>query len=212
MRYIKKSLSLLLGVFLIFGLSGCGFDLSKKTPTEVVSQSLDDIKSGDSDSILNMLNEDFPIIFKKNTGLKELLPLSSEKMEHLLKNITYKVNSEKVNGDNAEVSVTVKGPDLEEPVDKMMAVLVKDIKSGELGKDNFDLKNICEKYDKELSGLLNNAKTSERTDDIELEKKLGRWKIEDKDELFRLAVNINPDDYDDKYDISSSDLLKLLGK
>ena len=212
MRYMKNVLGMLFGIVFAVGLYGCEFNAAKNTPTEVVSQSLESIKSGDSESILNLLDDDIPIKFKRSVGLKKLLPSSTEKMTELLKNINYKVNSEKINGYNGEVNVTVIGPEFDKAFDELMSNIVKDIQSGELGKGDLDLKKISAKYDNELSELLDNVKKSEWTGNIELEKKRGQWVIDSEDELCRLAVNINPDDYDDKYDISSSDLLKLLGK
>lgn len=212
MRYIKNVLIILLGIVFVVGGYGCGFDTTKKTPTEVVSEALESIKTGDSESILKMLDDDLPIKLKRSLGLKELLPSSSDKMTQLLQNISYKVNSERIDGDNAEVNITVIGPNLDEPFEKLMSNIANDIKSGELGKENLELKKISTKYDDELSQLLDNVKTSERTGNIELENKRGQWVIDDKDDLCKLAVNIDPDDYDDKYDISSGDFMKLLGK
>lgn len=212
MKVIKKTIFIALGFMLLAGLSGCGFDKAdERTPTEVVSQSLDSIKSGNGEKIQDMLSENLPINIKGNSGLKELLPKSSEKMEAELKKITYKINSENINGDKAVVNVTVNGPDLKEPFDKLISDVVKDIKSGELSITKFDIDKESKKYDNELSELTKDVKTTERTGNIELEKKNGKW-VADTDDLCELSVNIDPDDYDNKYDISSNDIFKLLGK
>lgn len=212
MKVIKKIICISLGFMLLSGISGCVFDKAKKkTPTEVVSQSLDYIKSGDSENIQGMLSENLPINIKGNSGLKELLPESSEKLEDALKNITYKVNSENINGNKAVVNVTVNGPDLKEPFDMMISDVVKDIKSGELRITKFDIDKVSKKYDSSFSDLIKNVKTTERTGNIELEKKHGKWVV-NMDDLSKLSININPDDYDDKYELSSDDIHKLLDK
>lgn len=212
MKVIKKIICISLGFMLLSGISGCGFDKAKeRTPTEVVSQSLDYIKSGDSENIQGMLSENLPINIKGNSGLKELLPESSEKLEDALKNITYKVNSENINGNKAVVNVTVNGPDLKEPFDMMISDVVKDIKSGELRITKFDINKVSKKYDNSFSDLIKNVKTTERTGNIELEKKHGKWVV-NMDDLSKLSININPDDYDDKYELSSDDIHKLLDK
>lgn len=212
MKVIKKIICISLGFMLLSGISGCGFDKAKeRTPTEVVSQSLDYIKSGDSENIQGMLSENLPINIKGNSGLKELLPESSEKLEDALKNITYKVNSENINGNKAVVNVTVNGPDLKEPFDMMISDVVKDIKSGELRITKFDIDKVSKKYDSSFSDLIKNVKTTERTGNIELEKKHGKWVV-NMDDLSKLSININPDDYDDKYELSSDDIHKLLDK
>lgn len=212
MKVIKKIICISLGFMLLSGISGCVFDKAKKkTPTEVVSQSLDYIKSGDSEKIQDMLSENLPINIKGNSGLKELLPKSSEKMKDSLKKITYNINSENINGDKAVVNVTVNGPDLKELFDTLISDVVKDIKSGELRITKVDIDKISKKYDNKFSELAKNIQTTERTGDIELEKKNGKW-VADTDDLCELSVNIDSDDYDNKYEISENDIYKLLGK
>lgn len=212
MRLIKKIICISLGFMLLSGVSGCGFDKAKeKTPTEIASQSLDSIKSGDSEKIQDMLSENLPINIKGNSGLKELLPKSSEKMKDSLKRITYNINSENINGNKAVVNVTVNGPDLKEPFNTLISDVVKDIKSGELRITKVDIDKISKKYDNKLSELAKNIQTTERTGNIELEKKNGKW-IADMGDLSKLSVNIDPDDYDNKYEISENDIYKLLGK
>lgn len=212
MRLIKKIICISLGVMLLLGVSGCGFDKAKeRTPTEAVSQSLDSIKSGDSEKIQDMLSENLPINIKGNLGFKELLPKSSEKMKDSLKKITYNINSENINGDKAVVNVTVNGPDLKELFDTLISDVVKDIKSGELRITKVDIDKISKKYDNKFSELAKNIQTTERTGDIELEKKNGKW-VADTDDLCELSVNIDSDDYDNKYEISENDIYKLLGK
>lgn len=212
MRYIRRVLLMLLAVVFITGAYGCGFGGVTKTPTEVTSETLDNIKSGDSNKIQNIFEGNGLIKINSSKGLSVILPSSSDKMKKLLQNINYNVNSERIDGDDAVVNVTVTGPDLNEVFDKLISNMVNDIKSGELTSDNFDMNKMSAKYDGELSELLENVKTSERTGDIELEKSRGKWVIDDENEICRLAVNIDPDEFMDKYDLSSSDLLKLIRK
>lgn len=212
MRYIRRVLLMLLAVVFITRAYGCGFGGVTKTPTEVTSETLDNIKSGDSNKIQNIFEGNGLIKINSSKGLSVILPSSSDKMKKLLQNINYNVNSERIDGDDAVVNVTVTGPDLNEVFDKLISNMVNDIKSGELTSDNFDMNKMSAKYDGELSELLENVKTSERTGDIELEKSRGKWVIDDENEICRLAVNIDPDEFMDKYDLSSSDLLKLIRK
>lgn len=103
------------------------------------------------------------------------------------------------------------GPDLKELFDTLISDVVKDIKSGELRITKVDIDKISKKYDNKFSELAKNIQTTERTGDIELEKKNGKW-VADTDDLCELSVNIDSDDYDNKYEISENDIYKLLGK
>jgi len=205
MKFIKNIMCMTLAFILFLGLSACGGDKTQTTPTQEVKQCLDDIKSGDSQRIVNMFDNYFLIKIKNDSKFNELLSSSSEKMRLVLKDITYKFNSETIKGDEAVVNVTLTGPDLNEIFDQLSLNIAKDIQSGELNINNFDIKKVNEKYDSELSNLIKNAKTTERTANIELEKDHGKWVIDDED-LCKLVLNIDLDDYDDKYDVFFNDL------
>lgn len=175
-------------VILTVSLTGCG----TKSPTKVVSESLDAIKSGNNKAFSDTLNED--ISGEKNSdNSTEKYNESIEKMAESIKNITYKINSETIDGDTAKVNVTVTGPDLADVLSKFMQKAFEDAFSQAFSGKKLSEEETDAKYDKILSELLEDVNNTDRTMDVELTKENNEWKIKDENDLIKLVVNIDPD-------------------
>ena len=188
MNYLKKIVAVFITVILTVSLTGCG----TKSPTKVVSESLDAIKSGNNKAFSDTLNED--ISGEKNSdNSTEKYNESIEKMAESIKNITYKINSETIDGDTAKVNVTVTGPDLADVLSKFMQKAFEDAFSQAFSGKKLSEEETDAKYDKILSELLEDVKNTDRTMDVELTKENNEWKIKDENDLIKLVVNIDPD-------------------
>ncbi|MGG7212644.1 DUF5105 domain-containing protein [Clostridium nigeriense] len=191
MRNFKKLaliLAMMLSTVLIYGCGG-------KTPTAVVNEYFEKIKSGDTDvqQLFSMVEEETENA-EENEGNSQEDNFSEEvqnKLLEKLKEITYTVNSETIDGDNAKVNVTVKGMDLNIVIGKVMQeafsfALTQAFSGTEMTEEENDayFNNLFSKY-------LDEVTYSERTLDIELTKVDKEWKIKETDTISKLLLGID---------------------
>ncbi|MBW6410665.1 DUF4878 domain-containing protein [Clostridium weizhouense] len=189
MKNFKKVLSFALVFMLLAGVCGCA---GKKTPTNTVKNYLEQVKKGENAEFSKLLNENIEKEDKKTEENKAKFDESEKKMLDSMKKLTYKINSENIEGDSAVVNVTATAPDLAAVIgeffQKAISVAFSSAFAGTKPSDEENEKM----YDKMLSECLDNVKLTERTQDIHLEKVDGEWKITNNDELAKLLVNIDP--------------------
>lgn len=188
MNYFKKLLSFCVMVVLTVGLVGCG----TKSPSKVVSESLDAIKNGDNTVFSDTLNSEISNAEDQDDSTQQYSE-SMKKVAESIKNITYNVNSETIDGDNATVNVTVTGPDMADVFSQFLQKAFADAFSQAFSGQALSEEETNERYDNILSGLLDNAKDTDRTMNIDLVKDNGEWKIKDEDQLVKLVLNLDPD-------------------
>ncbi|HCW53702.1 MAG TPA: hypothetical protein DG753_08200 [Clostridium sp.] len=192
MKYINKVFAVFAMIIFVTSVCCCSATPTK-SPSQAVEEMIESIKGGDNSFYKNMFNKGF-IKIETDKNKRELFPESSVKLDNYMKNIDYTINSEKIDGDEAVVNVTLKGPELDCILQDIIKKLRSDFSSGELTLDDLNLDSIALKYDKYVSGILDNVKTSERTIDIKLVNKDGEWKLKNDDNIIKLTINIHPDE------------------
>lgn len=187
-KRIALILAMMLSTVLLYGCGG-------KTPTAVVNEYFEKIKSGDTDvqQLFSMVEEETENA-EENEGNSQEDNFSEEvqnKLLEKLKEITYTVNSETIDGDNAKVNVTVKGMDLNIVIGKVMQeafsfALTQAFSGTEMTEEENDayFNNLFSKY-------LDEVTYSERTLDIELTKVDKEWKIKETDTISKLLLGID---------------------
>ncbi|GAA0076650.1 hypothetical protein UT300005_10280 [Clostridium sp. CTA-5] len=189
MRNLKKVLSLALVFILLVGVCGCA---GKKTPTNTVKNYLEQVKKGENADFSKLLNENIEKKDEKTGQDKAKFDESEKKMLDSMKKLTYKINSENLDGDSAVVNVTATAPDLAAVIGEFFQKAISVAFSSAFSGNNASDEENEKMYDSMLSECLDNVKLTERTQDIHLEKVDGEWKIKDNDELAKLLVNIDP--------------------
>ncbi len=184
MKKLKKISIILVMMLSMVLLYGCG----GKSPTDVVNEYFKKVKSGDTDvqklvSIAGEENED-----SEGSNLSEEV---QKKLLDKVKEITYTVNSETIDGDNAKVNVTVKGMDLNIVIGKVMQeaftfALTQAFSGTEMTEEesNTYFNSLFSKYIDEVT-------YSERTLDVELTKVDKEWKITGEDAMSKLLLGID---------------------
>lgn len=173
------------------GMYGCG----GKTPSNVVDETLDSIKSGKNKVFSQVINSKVGDS-GKNSDTEQVYSKSMSKFMDSIKKITYKVNSETIDNDIAKVNVTLNGPDFEAVLSQFMEKASTDAFSGNaINNEETDTK-----YDEMLSEALDNAEPCERTMDIELIKDDKGWKIKKENDLLKLVANIDTSVFNNTFD------------
>lgn len=191
MKYLNKLMSLIMILVLILGLYGCG----NKTPSNVVDETLDSIKSGKNKVFSQVINSKVGDS-GKNSDTEQVYSKSMSKFMDSIKKITYKVNSETIDNDIAKVNVTLNGPDFEAVLSQFMDKASTDALSGNaINNEETDTK-----YDEMLSEALDNAEPCERTMDIELIKDDKGWKIKNENDLLKLVADIDTSVFNNTFD------------
>ncbi len=100
MRYVKQ-LSVVLVLIITTALVGC----NANTPSDVVSEYFDKVKKGDTSAkeLFAVVEESGQEVLDEDGVSKEV----TDKLIKKMKKLTYKINSEEINGDTAKVNVTV---------------------------------------------------------------------------------------------------------
>lgn len=193
MRKLKKALCITIAFILLIGVCGCA---EKKTPSNMVKNYLEEVKKGENASFSKLLNENIDKEKGKTNENKAKFDESEKKMIDTMKQVTYKINSETIDGESAIVNVTATAPDLAivigEFFQKAISVAFSNAFSGQNTSDEENQKV----FDGILSECLDNVKLSERTQDIHIEKKDGEWNFTDGNELMKLLTNIDPSVFD----------------
>ena len=183
MKYFKK-VSLLLATMLTTTLllHGCG----GKTPTDVVNQYLKKVKKAD----MNVAELVDGIEEQEEVESKSFSEDTEKKLKKKIKGMTYKINSETIDGETAKVNVTVKGPDLNIVIAKVMQESMGFIFTQSISGTEMTEEQSNTYFDGLFSKYLDEITYSERTDDISLIKVDGKWKIEQDDSLSTLMYGI----------------------
>lgn len=189
MKKIKKLAVILIFVLSTVSLYGCG----GSSPTDVVNEYFKKVKSGDSDikNLFTMVEED---VKEENEEALDNDSFSEETQNKLLekmKEITYTVNTETIDGDNAKVNVTVKGMDFNIVLGKAMqeafSYLFTQAFSGiEMTDEQSDAY-----FNELISKYLDEVTYSERTEDVELTKVDKEWKIKEGSAISKLLLGID---------------------
>ena len=188
MKSLKKIALILVIILSTVSLYGCGGN----SPTDVVNNYFKKVKNGETD-IKNL----FVMVEQDSEENEEALvndSFSEETQKKLLdkmKEITYNVNNETIDGDNAIVNVTVRGMDFNIVLGKTMQeaigyLFTQSLSGVEMSDEENDayLNSLINKY-------LDEVTYSERTLDIELIKTDKEWKIKEGDSLSKLLLNID---------------------
>ncbi len=107
-----------------------------------------------------------------------------------MKKLFYTINSEKIDGDFAIVNIKVNGPDMA----TAMLDYIQQVFSNGLTQA-FSTSKLTEEQSKKmdddiLSKCIDNIKYTDRTEDISLTKKDGKWEIVTNDALMTLLINM----------------------
>ena len=184
MKALKKIalvLVLLLPTMLVYG---CG----KQSPTDVVNEYFKNVEEG-------LANPEYLIASGEITedGLEEdsLSEEAQRKLLEKMKEITYKVNSESINGDNAKVNVTVKGIDLNIVLEKVFEEAFEFTFEQALSGDEMTDEETNAYFDGLLVKYLEETTYSERTLDIDLTKGDEGWEVVENETLTKLLLGID---------------------
>lgn len=187
-RSLALILVMMLSTVLLYGCGG-------KTPTDVVDEYFKKVKSGDTDvqQLFSMVgeeigNEEGTNEASENDNLSEEL---QNKLLEKLKEISYTVNSETIDGDNAKVNVTVKGMDFNVVIGKAMQeafsyALTQAFSGVEMTEEESDAY-----YNSLFSKYLDEVTYSDRTLDIELSKVDKEWKISEDSTITKLLFGMD---------------------
>ncbi|WP_315079949.1 DUF4878 domain-containing protein [uncultured Clostridium sp.] len=189
MKKFKKVLSMTLVFILLSGVCGCA---EKQTPSNMVKNYLEEVKKGENVNFSKLLNENLEKEDGKAAEDKANLDESEKKMINSMKKLTYKINSENIDGDSAVVNVTATAPDLAAVIGEFFQKAISVAFSGNNASDEENKKM----FDNILSECLDNVALTERTQDIHLEKVDEEWKITDGNEMVKLLANIDPSMFD----------------
>lgn len=199
MRNFKR-LAMFLVLIMTTVLYGCGGN----TPTDVVNEYFGNIQKGNTNvqDLFNMVAEEGNAEDVESDSLSEE---TSKKLIEKMKGLTYKVNKEEINGDNAKVNVTVKGMDLSIVIGKVM----QEAFGYMLSQAFTGVEMTEEESNKYFEGLfvkyLDEVTYSERTEDITLKKVENEWKIEENDALSKLVMGIDSSTFSNLNEEESSE-------
>lgn len=188
MKNLKKLALILVMILSTVSLYGCGGN----SPSDVVNEYFKKIKSGatDIENVFAMVEEEA----EQNDEALGKDSFSEETQKKLLdkmKEITYKVNSETIDGDNAKVNVTVKGMDFNIVLGKTMQEALGYLFTQALsGVEMSDEENDAY-FNTLINKYLDEVTYSERTLDVELTKVDKEWKIKEGDAILKLLLNID---------------------
>ncbi|QAT39847.1 DUF4878 domain-containing protein [Clostridium sp. JN-9] len=189
---------LLISTFTI-GIYGCGI----KSPTNTVKDYLEEIKEGENGDFSNLVNKTLSSN-KENTVKETTKDETNKKLIDSMKKMTYTINSEKTNGNNATVNVKINGPDVESViVDFMQKAITMSLTQG-LSENKPNNEETDKLYENLFANCMNNVKYTDRTGDISLTKTDGKWKINSTDSLAKLLMNIDSALLNSKTDASKT--------
>lgn len=189
MKNLKKLAVILVFLLSTVSLYGCG----SNSPTDVVNEYFKKVKSGDSDiqNLFTMVEEDAKQENEEALDNESFSEETQNKLLEKMKEITYTVNSETIDGDNAKVNVTVKGMDFNIVLGKAMqeafSYLFTQAFSGiEMTDEQSDAY-----FNELINKHLDEVTYSERTEDVELTKVDKDWKIKEGSAISKLLLGID---------------------
>ena len=196
MRNLKKLaliLAMMLSTTLLYGCGG-------KTPTAVVNEYFEKIKSGNTDveKLFSMVEEEIEEV-EESDETSESDDFSEEVKNKLLekiKDINYTVNSESIDGDSAKVNVTVKGMDLNIVLGKVIQEAFSFVFAQAFSGTEMTEEESNAYFNSLFSKYIDEVTYSERTLDIELTKVDKEWKIVENDAISKLLLGIDESTFD----------------
>lgn len=183
MKNFKRLAAIMLLFVLVAGVYGCG----SKKPSDVVTTYLDQIKKGSNEDLDKLLNKTLSEGEEKNNAYDG----STKKLISSMSKITYKINSEKVDGDSATVNVTLNGPEFSKAIGEFMKKAMADALSKAFSNEQPSQEENEKLYDKMLSESIDNMPFADRTGDIKLTKTNGEWTIAADDSLEKILLGID---------------------
>ncbi|EQB87899.1 hypothetical protein J2Z44_001275 [Clostridium punense] len=188
MKGFKKVVLFIMLITMTIAVYGC----SSKTPSNSVKNYLEEVKKGENADFSKLLNQTLAKAKKDTEKQSEGAPNeSTKKFMDSLKNLTYTINSEKINGDSATVNVKVNGPDMASVLGDFLQKAFTTAFSQAFSGNNATQEETDKLFDTMLVESMNNMKYTERTGDISLTKTNGEWKINNDDALTKLLVNLD---------------------
>ena len=181
-----KKLSVLIATMLTTTLLlyGCG----AKNPRDTVNEYLKKVKKGDMNvqELVDGIEEQEEEKLENDSFSED----TKKKLIKKIKGMTYKINGETIDGETAKVNVTVKGPDLNIVITRVMQeamgfILTQSISGTEMTEEQNNTY-----FDDLFSKYLDEVTYSERTSDISLIKVNDQWKIEEDNFLSTLLFGI----------------------
>lgn len=175
------------------GIVGC----STNSPTDTVKAYLDGIKKGDQEKTTALLSQSI-----EQEKLEDIEQVDIEDYEfydkyvEAMKTMTYTINSEEINGEEATINVTVDAPNLGIILKDFMQKIFGDMLVASLSGIEYTEEELMEKYDEVLTESLENVKNTERTGNISLKIEEGEWKLQENDSLIKLLTNIDESIFD----------------
>ncbi len=172
---MKKIIILILGLAMFIISCGGG------SPKSKLESIMGNIQKGNLEEISEV---------SSNVKIDEIIPLKEG-----FSKITYKINSEQVNENQAVINITVKTPDmspfLQEYMGKLFPLIMNELKSGKSQEEIIkspELKKVAEEFFKEKFKS-DQLKYTEKTMDVNLKKENGKWELEKgKNDEFILTV------------------------
>jgi hypothetical protein len=188
MKQFKKIVLFMLLFILVVGIDGCGV----KSPSATVKSYLEEVKKGTNGDFVKLLNQTIDQTKGKEESQKEKFSdETAKKFIDSMKNLTYTINSEKINGDSATVNVKIKGPDMAEMMTNFLKKAFGNALVQAFSGNQATEEETNKLYDSMLSESLNNIKNTDRTGDISLTKIDGQWKLNSNDALGKLLLNLD---------------------
>lgn len=183
MRKLRAGALLLIAIIstTIIGCSG-------NTPTKVVEKFFGEIQKSNLQTDL-LLTENAQSKIEETEG--EFTQDTQKKLQDVMAKLTFKVNSEKIEGETATVNVTVNSMDLAEVYKNVMKDAVEYIFSTSLGGEEMSEEEEKAYFDKLFNQNLDKTIYNEKTGDISLEKIDGKWKIAEDNVLIALVLGID---------------------
>lgn len=193
MKGLKKVVLFIILISFSVGVYGC----SSKTPSNSVKNYLEEVKKGENADFSKLLTQTLDKAKNKEEKQKEEAPNeSTKKFMDSLQNLTYTINSEKIDADSATVNVKVNGPDMATVLGDFLQKAFTTALSQAFSGNNATQEETDKLFDTMLVESLNNMKYTERTGDISLTKTNGEWKINNDDALIKLLVNLDSSLFD----------------
>lgn len=183
MKHFKKIALIMLLFTSTIGIYGCG----TKSPSNVVESYFEQMKKGDNLDFTNLLNSTLESTEEKD----KLSDESSKKLIDSMKELTYTINSEKIDGESATVNIKVNGPDMSKVMLEFMQKSFSTALSQSFSVNKMSEEESNKLYQSILSECLDNITYTERTGDISLTKSDGEWKINSDDSLSTILLGIN---------------------
>lgn len=181
-KYIKTIGILLISITLT-QFVGC----NEKSPTQVTTEYIDIIKSGSDNNLLkSILSSNFDST-SVDEGEKEII----NKMYSKYANMTYKINSEVINGDEATVNITANVPDMNTVITGTIQEVLSKALEGVFSSQEFTEEDQNKAFVEAFDNSLNSIAYVDNTADIILVKKDNTWQIKDVNDIEKLLINVD---------------------